>query len=730
MSKFARLASRYIIPANTASTGPRCVFDIEADGLLDNATTVHCIVIADLDGDQIDEYGPEQIGAALEHLSRADYLAGHNICGYDLPLLRKLYNWIPKGGCTIIDTLVVSRLILPHLSRIDDQAAGMGDPGLGALRGSHSLEAWGVRLKVPKAGADIKDFSTWTPELQARCASDVALCKRLHQFLQPDGYSSQAVELEHRTAAACNQISARGVLFDVKAAERLGERWAQRRAELATTLRKQIPELTKLTRPCLIPLLQERGWIPSERTDAGKPSLKNAELENIAVAYPEFAGAAEYFALGWLLGNMVRGKAAWTRQARADGRIHAGLLHIGQPHGRASCLTPNLHGIPNPKKAAKFGVECRTLFHAPDGWVMVAADMANFHDRAFAHYLADFDNGAYLRRYLSGEDMHWSTACTLGLVDTNEARDKQNPTHTALREGAKRFRYAFLFGAAGTRLGHIVYETVRAVHNANPDLMQQFFGSSSPSEAVIKQVGTQALERFMAATPGLRELRKSLAAQVSRGWITGLDGRRIPLLAQHTSLNYLVVGAEAVACKRWLTQVQDELSTRFGNDAYITLWVHDEIVVACRLAIAEQAGELLVRHAKEAGEHYGLKVPLDAEYKIGRNWAGEPVDANIAAAPPPITQTDRDEINAGLKREGKRATCVWNRSAARWICQFQWLSMTILCDWPHQARSGPGPVAIEAPVDPHPRGPKTAGVEPRYPPSQICGLFPERVLFP
>src|SRR6516165_7794581 len=126
LSRFTHIAAACIVPVTTTpAAGLRLVFDIEADGLLNAATKVHCVVIADLDSDWVDEYGPEQIGAALEHLARADYLAGHNICGYDLPLLRRLFGWAPSSDCTILDTLVASRLILPHLSDLDDQAAGM-----------------------------------------------------------------------------------------------------------------------------------------------------------------------------------------------------------------------------------------------------------------------------------------------------------------------------------------------------------------------------------------------------------------------------------------------------------------------------------------------------------------------------------------------------------------------------------------------------------------------------
>ena len=158
MSKFTHLAARYIARADVEHGGGlRLVFDIEANGLLDTATTVHCIVIADLDSDQINEYGPDQIGAALGHLSRADYLTGHNICGYDLPLLQKLHQWAPRAGCAIVDTLVVARLILPNISELDDKAAAMGGAKMGKLRGRYSIEAFGIRLNIPKVGADIED---------------------------------------------------------------------------------------------------------------------------------------------------------------------------------------------------------------------------------------------------------------------------------------------------------------------------------------------------------------------------------------------------------------------------------------------------------------------------------------------------------------------------------------------------------------------------------------------
>jgi DNA polymerase-1 len=186
MSRFTYLAAPYIVRVDTKIGTLRLVFDIEADNLLDTATKVHCIVIANLDSNRVDAYGPEQIDAALAHLQRADYVAGHNISGYDLPLLHRLYDWAPAPDCTVMDMLVASRLILPHLDDLDDKATAMGDPPIGKLRGRYSIEAWGARLGMPKTGTAIEDWSAWTPEMQERCAGDVAICKALWRFLQPD----------------------------------------------------------------------------------------------------------------------------------------------------------------------------------------------------------------------------------------------------------------------------------------------------------------------------------------------------------------------------------------------------------------------------------------------------------------------------------------------------------------------------------------------------------------
>ena len=646
MTKFAHLAAPFISRAPGAKIGTvRLVFDLESDGLLAEATRIHCVVVADLDSDQIDQYGPDQIDAALAHLARADYLSGHNITGFDLPLLRRLHGWAPSSGCAIVDTLVVSRLILPNLGDLDDQAVAMGDRPIGKLRGRYSIEAWGARLGMSKIGAGIEDWSKWTPEMQERCAGDVGICKRLWQFLQPDGYSQQALDLEHRTATICNQITADGVPFDTEAAERLRQQWTLRRAELEVQLSQQFPGTNLNSRAQIGVLLEARGWVPEKRTEKTKQAKIDDELlETIPTIYPEFAGLAEHYTLDRRLGQLADGDKAWLKHVGKDGRIHGAIVHIGTPHSRAAHFNPNLAQVPNPKRGKPLAIECRALFHHDGDWVFIGCDQAGLQDRCFSHYLAAFDGGAYGRSFVAGDDTHWKSATALELVAPGTERDKTSNLHTALREGSKSFRYGFLFGMGAKRAGEIIAAIVRSARQIDPS----YQGPSTN--------GGRALQRFEAATPGLKQLRQGLEIQAARnGWVLGLDGRRVPTGAQYKALNRIVTSAEAIVCKRWLINVYDELCARFrygwNGDVVITAWVHDELVICCRPEIAKEIGEIMVRHAREAGEFYELKVPLDAEYKIGSSWAGDAATENTTefraptSSAHPVAVATRDHID-------------------------------------------------------------------------------------
>ena len=161
------------------------LFDIESTGLLRQGSRIHCLVVRDNEGGtQVFDHRPEQtVIQGVKQLERADVLIGHNIIGYDIPLLKEQFpDFAPTGQC--IDTLVLSRLFYPHISDRDYERRPSGMPQ--RLYGRHSLEAWGYRLKCFKGDFGKHDggWAVYTPEMLDYCIQDTEVTIKLWELLQ------------------------------------------------------------------------------------------------------------------------------------------------------------------------------------------------------------------------------------------------------------------------------------------------------------------------------------------------------------------------------------------------------------------------------------------------------------------------------------------------------------------------------------------------------------------
>ena len=108
----------------------------------------------------------DNIREGLEMFKQAEYVVFHNGIGFDVPALYKLYGIrIPK----VIDTKLMAQVICPDIKDEDDKRESWKH-----LKGSQSLKAWGVRLKIGKATTRKKDaWEKFTPEMQKYCNQDV-----------------------------------------------------------------------------------------------------------------------------------------------------------------------------------------------------------------------------------------------------------------------------------------------------------------------------------------------------------------------------------------------------------------------------------------------------------------------------------------------------------------------------------------------------------------------------
>ena len=162
------------------------IFDLETNGFLSQVNTIHCLAIYDTETDETLSYNDtgstEPVVRGIQRLEDASEVCGHNIIGYDLPVIRKLHSWFTRTN-GILDTLVLSRIYHPNLLDIDKKHAWKHMPL--QLYGRHSLEAYGHRLGCYKGNfSKTTDWNEWSEEMENYCIQDVNVTTKLWNHFQ------------------------------------------------------------------------------------------------------------------------------------------------------------------------------------------------------------------------------------------------------------------------------------------------------------------------------------------------------------------------------------------------------------------------------------------------------------------------------------------------------------------------------------------------------------------
>ena len=163
------------------------IFDLETDGLLKDVSTIHCLAIYDIDTEETFSYNDtgneEPVVRGIQRLADADCIIGHNIIGYDIPVLQKLFPWFISPG-TVIDTLLLSRLYHADMMKLDKKHNWKHMPS--QLYGRHSLESYGYRLGEFKGSfGKSTDWQNWSQEMEDYCIQDVHVTTKLWNHFKP-----------------------------------------------------------------------------------------------------------------------------------------------------------------------------------------------------------------------------------------------------------------------------------------------------------------------------------------------------------------------------------------------------------------------------------------------------------------------------------------------------------------------------------------------------------------
>ena len=567
--------------------------DIETNGLYPDTIWV---AVTMQDGVIQEHYTPETLTSAIAGSFK---VVGHNLLGFDLPVLEKLWNvFVDKAR--VEDTLIMSRLANPN------------------REGGHSLANWGETLNFPKG--DYEDWSQLTPEMVLYCIKDVQVTAKVWERCKGElnlrKFSTGSIDLEHQVQAIINQQIDNGWLIDIRhAMELLAElketkmklEWAVHQnfkpkwvdvkevtprfkkdgslskvgltdAEYEQLLQASSPKpfMRRVLKPFNLnsrrqigEYLKDFGWKPEKLTPTDQPVVDESILFAVK-DIPEAQLIAKYL----MVQKRVAQVQSWVESANDDtDRIHGYVNTLGAVTNRMTHSKPNLAQVP--ASYSPYGKQCRQCFIARDGYKLVGFDASGLELRMLAHYMNDQE---YTNEILNG-DIHTANQGLAGL----ESRDQ-----------AKTFIYALLYGAGDAKLGSVALGGAK--------------------------LGGELKQRFMSNLPAFANLKDSIAREAASGVIKGLDGRVLHIRSEHSALNTLLQSAGAIVMKKAL-QLLEEYGRLHSLDYYFVGNIHDEVQAEVRAGQEDSYGRLAVSCLEAAGSFYNLNCPLTGEYKVGDSWA-------------------------------------------------------------------------------------------------------------
>ena len=595
------------------------IFDIESNGLYDSVTEIFCIVIYDIGRQQTFTYGPERIADALEHLAKAHVLIGHNITFYDLPVIRKLYPFYTFKAARIIDTLVCTRLIWPKevLYELDKEQYPQVPE---ARRGSASLKCWGLRLAEAKI--EFKDFTQYSEEMLTYCIQDVEVTRKLLEHIESQRYPESSLMVEHDFAIAINKQVIAGIPFNIDAAIDFVDTLRKKKDELEIELKKifvpiehrswftpkvnnlkrgyvngvpfekvWVEEFNPGSRQQIVDRLKEKyDWVPEKLTEKGNPILDDEVLEKLP--YPETKVLAEYMLIKKRLSQIADGRSSWFKLVNnEDGRMHGDVITNGCITGRCAHKNPNMGQVP--ASYSPYGHECRSFFHAPDGWDLVGIDAKALELRCLAGYLAIWDDGEYAKLVINPEkDIHTINQGLFGV---------------ATRDISKRLLYGMLYGCGAIKAGTII-------------------DPNEKNEVVLRQLGSTAINSFLQGVPALKKLKQQIEETIGdKGYLRGLDRRILYCRSSFKGLNLLLQSAGAVLMKQVVSfthrNIEENLALAHDKDWQQLLMVHDEIQLACAPQHTEVIREQAMLAFPQAQEFFGFACKIEGDSRVGKTWA-------------------------------------------------------------------------------------------------------------
>ena len=465
-----------------------------------------------------------------------------------------------------------------------------GDYSLKALAGAYL--GFDLAPETAWTKADREDpeaLAAWLGAWMSSCAAIGALYEDLPGRIREAGMEALYNEIELPLCPVLARMERRGIAVDREGLERFGRQLSAQAEILERQIYDMAGEKFNINSPKQLgTILFGKLSLPAgKKTKTGWST--NAEvLERLRTRHPIVQAVLDYRTLTKLKSTYADGL---QKAIGADGRVHTTFQNLVTATGRLSSTDPNLQNIP---VRTELGSEFRKMFVARPGYVLVDADYSQIELRVLACVAQDT---AMQQAFLSGEDFHAHTASQVFHVPMSEMTPE-------LRRRAKAVNFGIVYGISEFSLAQDLGVSRKEAGDYIASYLERFSGVKAYMQDVVAQGREQ-------------------------GYVTTLFGRRRQIrdlnssnfnlrsAAERMALNTPIQGTAADIIKLAMLRVEEALA-RSGLEAKLILQIHDELIVECPEAEAEQVAALLTAQMEGVAQ---LPVPLVAEAGWGESWA-------------------------------------------------------------------------------------------------------------
>ena len=427
-------------------------------------------------------------------------------------------------------------------------------------------------------------------------AEDADITLRLHQVLwkqleADEKLKTVLLDIEVPLASVLSRMEQLGVFIDSQRLAQHSQDLAKRIDELEKQVHEEAGETFNLgSTKQLQHILFEKLELPIiKKTPKGAPSTSEEVLQELALEYPIPEMIMQYRGLSKLkntytdkLPNMINHRS---------GRVHTSYHQAVTATGRLSSTDPNLQNIPIRNEE---GRRVRQAFVPRDGYKFVAADYSQIELRIMAHLSQD---QGLLDAFSQGKDIHRATAAEVFDTPLDEVTAEQ-------RRSAKAINFGLIYGMSA-------------------------FGLSRQL-GIARGEAQEYMDLYFKRYPGvLRYMDDTRALAKEKGYVETVFGRRLYLPdikasngarrkgAERAAINAPMQGTAADIIKMAMIQVDDWIQQEGGDDIYMMMQVHDELVFEIKADKVESATQKIVSLMEQAAP---LSVPLEVEAGVGENW--------------------------------------------------------------------------------------------------------------